>query len=198
MLRRILSLFGVGLLISPSLLHADTITTFSLDGFTFQSPATLTGTITIDVTTGVTTGINATYTAGSLTDEFTVLHTSPLLPTEYPSVASINIPTNDLLLFVFPTSSLVGYTGGPLCFYYIVYPYGTCPLGPFNPPMAYVGSEFTKFLMEDNFIQTGTLDPIPTSTTPEPSTFVLLGSGVIAALSLTGAHRRKFCSAPDR
>jgi hypothetical protein len=198
MLKRNLSLLGLGLLIFPAFLHADTITTFALDGFTFQTPATLTGTITIDVTTGITTGINATYTAGSLTDEFTVLRTSPVLTSEFASVASINIPTNDLLVFVFPTSSLVGYTGGPVCFYYIVYPYGTCPVGPFNPPMAYVGSDFTKFPMESNFIQTGTLDPIPTTTTSEPSNFVLVGSGLIGALSLTGALRRKFCSAPER
>ena len=72
MLRHILSLFGLGLLISPSFLHADTITTFALDGFTFQTPATLTGTITIDVTTGNALSMNVAYTAGSLTYDFSV------------------------------------------------------------------------------------------------------------------------------
>src|SRR5215469_18544673 len=97
MLKRILSLLGLGLLISPSCLHADTITTFALDGFTFQSPATLTGTITIDVTTGVPTGINATYTAGNQTDEFTALRTDfPPLP-GYPTMGSISLPANNFL-----------------------------------------------------------------------------------------------------
>lgn len=193
MLRRILSLFGVGLLISPSLLHADTITTFALDGFTFQSPATLTGTITIDVTTGIPTGINATYTAGSLTDEFTAVRTTFLPPFlfGYPTMGSISVPANNFLQISFPTSTLVGYSGGPVC----TYPAGkNCPIVPIGDtePMGWVLSEFSTLTMEINDIQSGTLDPIPTTTTPEPSTFVLLGSGLIGTLFLNGAFCRKF------
>jgi hypothetical protein len=196
MLKRIMSMFGVGILISASLVHADTITTFALDGFTFQSPATLTGTITIDVTTGITTGINATYTAGSLTDEFTVVRTTFLPPFlfGYPTMGSISVPANNFLQMSLPTSSLVGYTGGPVC----TYPTGkNCPIVPVGDtqPMGWVISEFSTLTMESNFIQSGTLDPLPTTTTPEPSTFVLLGSGLIGALSRAGALRRKFCSA---
>jgi hypothetical protein len=199
MLRRILSLFGLGLLISPSCLHADTITTFALDGFTFlETPASLTGTVTVDVTTGIVTGINATYTAGSLTDVFTVVQASspPPMAGEYAFMQSINISTKDSLFFTFPISSLSGYAGGPVCFYYIAYPYGTCPVpGPFDPPMAYYVSQFIEFPMFENIIKTGTLDPIST-TTPEPSTFLLVGSGLIGILTLSGPLRRKFYSCP--
>ena len=130
MLKRIMFLFGLGLLISPCLLHADTITTFALDGFTFQSPATLTGTITIDVTTGITTGINATYSAGSLTDHFTTVQSSsPPGQTGYASMQAVAIASNDGLELSFPTPSLVGYTGGVVC----TYPTGqNCPFGFFR------------------------------------------------------------------
>jgi hypothetical protein len=191
MLRRILSLFGVGLLFSSSLLHADTITTFALDGFTFQSPATLTGTITIDVTTGIATGIGATYTAGSLTDKFTVVRTDIPPTLLYPTIGSISVPANNFLQISLP-SSLVGYTGGPVC----TYPTGkNCPFGIFDsmPPMGFVVSEFSTLTMEINDIQSGTLDPV-SATTPEPSTFLLLASGLIGALASNRALRRKFCS----
>jgi hypothetical protein len=192
MLKWILSLLGLGLLISPSCLHADTITTFALDGFTFQSPATLTGTITIDVTTGIATGINATYTAGSHTDEFTALRTDfPPLP-GYPTMGSISLPANNFLQISLQTSTLVGYAGGPVC----TYPTGqNCPFGFFGSmtPMGFVVSEFSTPGLQINWIQSGTLDPVST-TTPELSTFVLLGSGLIGALASNRALRRKFCS----
>jgi hypothetical protein len=193
MLKRILSLFGLGLLISPSFLHADTITTFALDGFTFQTPATLTGTVTIDVTTGITTGINATYTAASLTDEFTVLSTSPPpFQFGYAWIGSISLPDKNSLQFSLPTSSLVGYTGGTVC----TYPTGkNCPIVPLGgtEPMGWVDSLFSTIMLDTNPIQSGTLDPI---TTPEPSPFVLVGSGLIGALCLTGAVRRRFLFCP--
>jgi hypothetical protein len=193
MLKRILSLFGVGLLISPSLLHADTITTFALEGFTFESPATLTGTITIDVTTGITTGIDATYAAGSLTDQFTtVLSSSPPGQTGYASMQAVQNPSHDSLQFSFPTPSLVGYTGGVVC----TYPTGkNCPFGIFDsmPPMGFEVSVFLTPMLEINHIQSGTLDPVST-TTPEPSTFVLLASGLAGAMTFSRALRRKFCA----
>src|ERR1700759_1064506 len=180
MLRQILSLFGLGLLISPSFLHADTITTFTLDGFTFTTPATLTGTTTIDVTTGVVTGIDATYMAGSLKETFTVV-SDLSFQSGFTFLRSINAPTNDSLNLTFPSSSLIGYEGGPICLYNLTS--GTCPVGPFTPPMAYVVSEFTKFIMDDNFVQTGRLDPI---STPEPPPFVRVGSGLCVPRCLSG------------
>jgi hypothetical protein len=158
----------------------------------------LTGTITIDVTTGIPTGINAAYTAGSLTDEFTALRTTFLPPFlfGYPTMGSISVPANNFLQISFPTSSLVGYAGGPVC----TYPAGqNCPIVPAGgtAPMGWVVSEFSTLMMETNDIQSGTLHPIST-TTPEPSSFVLVGSGLIGALSLTGGFRRRFCSAPER
>jgi hypothetical protein len=186
MLKRILSLFGLGLLISPSFLHADTITTFALDGFTFQTPATLTGTITIDVTTGNALSMNVAYTAGSLTYDFSVPSTSSTtLPPIYAFIFSFD-PAFDFLQLSFPTSSLVGYTGGTVCLYTFA---KNCPIGPAGPMQAFLESEFLIGTMDGNLVQSGTLDPI---TTPEPSPFVLVGSGLIGALCLTGAVRRRF------
>jgi hypothetical protein len=59
--------------------------------------------------------------------------------------------------------------------------------------MGFVVSEFSTLTMEINDIQSGTLDPV-SATTPEPSTFLLLASGLIGALASNRALRRKFCS----
>ena len=182
MLRHILSLFGLGLLISPSFLHADTITTFALDGFTFQTPATLTGTITIDVTTGNAVSMDVTYTAGSLTYDFSVPTTSST--TIYAFIFSFD-PAFDFLQLSFPTSSLVGYTGGTVCLYTFA---KNCPIGPAGPMQAFLESEFLTRTMQGNLVQTGRLDPI---STPEPPPVVLVGGGLIGALCLTGAVRRR-------
>jgi hypothetical protein len=189
MLKRILSLFALGLLVSPSLLHADIITPFSLDGFTFQTPATLTGTVTIDITTGIVTGIDATYTAGSLTDELTTLNTFvPPFLGGYATVGATSAPGN--LQISLPVSSLVGYTGGMVC----TYPVGkNCGAGPVTNGlfMVYEASEFSTPMLNFNEVQSGELDPVPTLPTPEPSSILLLSTGLLAAAASTRPHSPK-------
>jgi hypothetical protein len=103
-------------LVGPGLFaaSADTMTTFNVTG-TFTNGATLSGSIVIDTTTGVVS--SGTVIAGGIT--FTFVNPADFqgsYGSEYLAQLSttpgFSVPFLDLL---FPTGSLIGYTGGDLC-----------------------------------------------------------------------------------
>jgi PEP-CTERM motif-containing protein len=157
--------------------HADSISTFSLTNYTFQSGATATGTIGIDTTVGLVVSTNITYFGGT-----TALFNISDGTGNVSLGLYTNAPSSDAAGDVFadsfhtPSDGFVGYVGGD-----------TCSVS--NPCDGSVvsGVLFAKSTIDD--LETGSLTLDPTGQTPEPSTLALLSSGI---LGLAGITRRKF------
>jgi len=163
---------------------ADTISTFSLSNFTFNTGGTATGTVAIDTTTGVATGVDVTFTLGSTVDHFTGVDSQAFNVIAY-IVSSLDVAGDDLVLAL-PVTSLVGYAGGVVCA--IDNPcnpggggYGNIQ-GPGGVPPFYV-FESGALTFESSETTGG-----PTGVTPEPSTIALLATGLIGTC---GAIRRR-------
>ena len=161
--------------------HADTVSTFSLTDYTFQSGATATGTIVIDVTDGEVESTNITY-FGSTTLLFDVStgtgNVSAGLYSNAPSTDGAGDTFADSLHT--PAAGFVGYAGGEAC--------SATDLCDVFVTSAVIFAKSTDEL------ETGSLtldSSIMTGQTPEPSTLALFGTGV---LGLAGAARRKFLS----
>src|SRR5277367_2029072 len=96
--------------------HADTVSTFSLTNYTFQSGATATGTIVIDVTDGEVASTNITY-VGATTLLFNVSTGTGNVALGLYS----NAPSTDAGGDTFadslhtPAAGFVGYAGGEAC-----------------------------------------------------------------------------------
>jgi hypothetical protein len=162
--------------------HADTVSTFSLTDYTFQSGATATGTIVIDTTDGLVVSTDITY-LGVTTLLFNVSTGTGNVSAGLYS----NAPSSDGAGDVFadslhtPAAGFVGYVGGE-----------TCSLtdecdGDVISAILFASS--TSDVLETGSL---TLDSAP-GQTPEPSTLALLSTGI---LGLAGVTRRKFFPHP--
>jgi len=168
--------------------HADTINNFAAGG-TFTDGATLSGTIDMDVTNG--TVLSADLTVGSPLDyTFTDVYLTAPTPGN-PNDFEILLVTPSLystlpsMYLGLDTSSLVGYTGGPLYSISFLDPYYFIAGSVIN-----LDSDASQSLgVSGYFMNEGDLTlESSTTTTPEPSSIALLGTGLLCG---AGVVRRR-------
>jgi PEP-CTERM motif len=176
------------LVVCPLVAHADFVDTFAVNitvgsGFTPTDAAG--GTVSLDVTTGKWVSADVSYYLGG--NPADVVATFTMLDGSYPhpdftytfflSDQSSTAPFSLAL----PVSSLVDYTGGSIC----------SMIAPCSDGVEYMSA--FAFPKTDPYVESGSLtlissvDP-PSAVTPEPSTFVLFGTGL---LSIAGVVRRR-------
>jgi len=182
--------------------HADIVDTFAVSiktGSGFLPTDTAGGTLALDVTTGRWVSADVSYYYGGNPEDIVATFTtmdgyyphSEFIYTFFLSDQNSDAPFSLAL----PVASLVGYTGGSICSME-----SPCADGvDFTSAFSFPGSPST-----DPYVESGSLtlissvDP-PSAVTPEPSTFALVGTGL---LSLAGAARRKFflrsCSVAEK
>lgn len=163
-------------LLIPTLAHADNIQAFQLEDANLLYSAlyfagTATGTITIDTTNGdflsadiTYTGVPATITFDGPADATTSI--GPVTSTEFTDTTD----TYFLDLSI-PLASLINYAGGPVCSLSTCEPFSWIHTTP-NPDGSYATA---------NYFSSGSLDPI--APTPEPTSFLLLATGLLGAVA---------------
>ena len=162
----VVAVFGVGLTTA----HADSFTTVNVSG-SFTGGTSLTGTLTIDTTTGLITGglltttgtLAGTFSFSSLTDQ---MGDGPMGYVADFSSGGVFLS----LVFFTSNGTLVSYSGGGFCIG------DTAGCGD---PSELFNDSTTELMSSGSAVA---------SAVPEPSTYLLLGGGLIG-LALLGRKR---------
>jgi hypothetical protein len=182
---------GLIALVAPGQVLADTIFTaagaVTAPGKVIGSAEIISGTVSINVATGVIDEVDLVSTSS-----FNYLNLDILFGQVVASGMSYELiamapSQSDELYLIFPTATLVGYAGGPLCSG--SYDPGTCSrIGYANLPHQIQPSPSIGMLTDF------TLTPQSTPT-PEPTTSLLLGTGLVA-LTVMGWRRKRLAVGP--
>ena len=178
-LRSLLTILTI-LAVSTLVVRADTVVPFdfnaTLEGL---GGGTVSGIVDVDITKGLFTTVDFTAIVGGVSHLFDTPASNqgavPSPPTLY--VGDFSDSSGDAFQIALPPTSLIGYTGSAVC-----------SLGfacnPTDIPTVFVEAKSDLGAIATS----GSLTPAAAST-PEPSTFALVGTGI---LGLAGAARRKF------
>lgn len=183
---------GLIALVAPGQVLADTIFTATgavevPAGKVLGGPITISGTVSINAATGVIDAVDLVSTSPINSLNLDILFgqgpdTAAGISYELIAIAPSQ---SDVLWLIFPTATLVGYAGGPLCS--VNYDPGTCGMiGFVNLPHQIQPSPSLGMLTDFN------LTPMPT---PEPTTSLLLGTGLVA-LTVMGWRRKRLAVGP--
>jgi hypothetical protein len=176
----IASLFAVSLAA-----HADDIVTFDASGIFHVDSATLSGNFTMDTTTGLITAVDL-YVSGPDFDTFNGIYQQiyNLGPNNNCYVTfdtdGTGFATYPILNLVLSVGTFVGYDGGVGS--------GMVPLDNSSSDLEWMAGSVSAVDLEK--LQSGSITPeIPSNATPEPSSFILLGTGALGLLYFFGRRR---------
>ncbi|HMH14682.1 MAG TPA: PEP-CTERM sorting domain-containing protein [Edaphobacter sp.] len=166
----------------PTAAFADTISTFAANGGSYFG-GIFTGTVVMDTTLGLVTDVDITYQRGTTVKEFVGSPGQFAIPSQNLFEFYLNDTTNDQLIILKEGTSVVGYTGGPLCSYDL-------PLEchATDGPYWFNSIWINEFTLEQDEMVSGSLVLTDTVITPEPTSLVLLGTGL---LGIVGAISRR-------
>lgn len=169
-MRIALALAAAAALLFGGVSHADTIHTFALNA-TLQS-GTATGNVTLDATTGKFTGSAIALLYLATTYNFAGAPTASASQPSYIRTSFASVTPGGYFVLDLPVASLVGYTGGALCTFNAACAGAVSGVGVLSS----VGLDAVT--SGSLALQSSPASPAP-SVTPEPSSLLLLASGVL-------------------